>query len=206
MIGGSQVSAHAAQADNSTLGSRMSTIKLLTGNSHPKLAELVASRLGTELVKCKVGKFANQETRCGPCCEMRAAARSVRVGGNRVLSAFSLQSCIALICIAAYGAVRIAFKIRYGTRCRAHCSRTRRLTLPALLAHDLTPGSVCIDESVREEDVYIIQSGCGEVNDMLMELLILINACKTASSRRVTAVVPHFPYARQVRFMYCCAW
>lgn len=58
--------------------------------------------------------------------------------------------------------------------------------------------SVSIDESVREEDVYIIQSGCGEVNDNLMELLILINACKTASARRVTAVIPHFPYARQV--------
>jgi phosphoribosylpyrophosphate synthetase len=36
------------------------------------------------------------------------------------------------------------------------------------------------------------------VNDNLMELLILINACKTASARRVTAVIPHFPYARQV--------
>jgi len=38
--------------------------------------------------------------------------------------------------------------------------------------------SVEIGESVRGEDVYIIQSGCGEVNDMLMELLIMINACK----------------------------
>ncbi|XP_067947982.1 ribose-phosphate pyrophosphokinase 1-like [Watersipora subatra] len=54
-----------------------------------------------------------------------------------------------------------------------------------------------IEESVRGEDVYIIQSGCGEVNDMLMELLIMINACKTASACRVTAVIPCFPYARQ---------
>jgi ribose-phosphate pyrophosphokinase len=51
---------------------------------------------------------------------------------------------------------------------------------------------------VREEDVFIIQSGCGEINDMVMELLIMISACKTASARRVTAVIPHFPYARQV--------
>lgn len=57
--------------------------------------------------------------------------------------------------------------------------------------------SVEIGESVRGEDVYIIQSGCGEVNDMLMELLIMINACKIASSCRVTAVIPCFPYARQ---------
>lgn len=54
-----------------------------------------------------------------------------------------------------------------------------------------------IGESVRGEDVYIIQSGCGEVNDNLMELLIMINACKIASAHRVTAVIPCFPYARQ---------
>jgi len=54
-----------------------------------------------------------------------------------------------------------------------------------------------IGESVRGEDVYIVQSGCGEVNDNLMECLIMINACKIASAERVTAVIPCFPYARQ---------
>ncbi|CEP21404.1 K00948 ribose-phosphate pyrophosphokinase [Cyberlindnera jadinii] len=59
--------------------------------------------------------------------------------------------------------------------------------------------SVTIAESVRDEDVYIIQTGCGEneINDFLMELLIMIHACKTASARRITAVIPNFPYARQ---------
>ncbi|OZJ04067.1 Ribose-phosphate pyrophosphokinase 2, partial [Bifiguratus adelaidae] len=57
--------------------------------------------------------------------------------------------------------------------------------------------SVTIGESVRDEDVFIIQSGCGEIDDNLMELLIMINACKTASARRITAVIPCFPYARQ---------
>ncbi|KAF9208395.1 hypothetical protein BGZ59_010666 [Podila verticillata] len=57
--------------------------------------------------------------------------------------------------------------------------------------------SVTIGESVRDEDVFIIQSGCGEINDNLMELLIMINACKTASARRITAIIPCFPYARQ---------
>ncbi|KAI6140080.1 phosphoribosyltransferase-like protein [Pisolithus thermaeus] len=56
--------------------------------------------------------------------------------------------------------------------------------------------NVKIAESVREEDVFIIQSGCSDVNDNLMELLILISACKTASARRITAVIPCFPYAR----------
>ncbi|VDP37652.1 unnamed protein product, partial [Soboliphyme baturini] len=57
--------------------------------------------------------------------------------------------------------------------------------------------SVEIQESVRGEDVFIVQSGYGEINDNLMELLIMINACKIASSCRVTAVIPCYPYARQ---------
>lgn len=57
--------------------------------------------------------------------------------------------------------------------------------------------NVEIGESVRGEDVYIVQSGCGEINDNLMELFIMINACKIASASRVTAVIPCFPYSRQ---------
>ncbi|KAF4615154.1 hypothetical protein D9613_003382 [Agrocybe pediades] len=57
--------------------------------------------------------------------------------------------------------------------------------------------NVKISESVRDEDVFIIQSGCNDVNDNFMELLILISACKTASARRITAVIPCYPYARQ---------
>lgn len=54
-----------------------------------------------------------------------------------------------------------------------------------------------IQESVRGDDVYIVQSGSGAVNDNLMEMLIMINACKMSSAARVTAVIPCFPYARQ---------
>ncbi|KZV70796.1 phosphoribosyl pyrophosphokinase [Peniophora sp. CONT] len=56
--------------------------------------------------------------------------------------------------------------------------------------------NVKISESVRDEDVFILQTSSGDVNDHLMELLILISACKGASARRITAVVPCFPYAR----------
>ncbi|KAI9808339.1 MAG: ribose-phosphate pyrophosphokinase [Phylliscum demangeonii] len=59
-----------------------------------------------------------------------------------------------------------------------------------------------IKESVRGKDVYIIQSGCGKVNDHLMELLITISACKTASAKKVTAVLPMFPYSRQSDLPY----
>ncbi|KAI8388464.1 phosphoribosyltransferase-like protein [Radiomyces spectabilis] len=57
--------------------------------------------------------------------------------------------------------------------------------------------SVEMHESVRERDVYIVQSGCGHVNDNLIELLVMINACKIASAKRITVVVPYFPYSRQ---------
>ena len=59
-----------------------------------------------------------------------------------------------------------------------------------------------IGESVRGKDVYIVQSGAGKVNDYLMELLITIQACKTASANRVTAVLPLFPYSRQSDLPY----
>lgn len=57
--------------------------------------------------------------------------------------------------------------------------------------------SIEIQESVREKDVFIIQLGCGDANDNFMELLVCIAACKTASAKRVTAVLPLFPYSRQ---------
>jgi ribose-phosphate pyrophosphokinase len=58
---------------------------------------------------------------------------------------------------------------------------------------------VTIDENVRGEDVFVIQSTSYPANDNLMELLICIDALKRASGRRITAVVPYFGYARQDR-------
>ncbi|KAL2036444.1 hypothetical protein N7G274_010845 [Stereocaulon virgatum] len=96
------------------------SIKLLTGNSHPDLAKLVADRLGIEQ--------------------------------SQILS---LQDS----------------------------------------NHEI---SLTIGESVRDEDVFVLQSTRpGNVNDDLMELLIMIRACKDASARRITAVIPSYPYARQ---------
>ena len=58
---------------------------------------------------------------------------------------------------------------------------------------------VTIDENVRGEDVFVIQSTSFPANDNLMELLICIDALKRASARRITAVMPYFGYARQDR-------
>lgn len=56
-----------------------------------------------------------------------------------------------------------------------------------------------IQENVRGEDVFVIQSTGYPVNDNLMELLIMIDALKRASASRITAVIPYFGYARQDR-------
>ncbi|KAF7595261.1 hypothetical protein BBP40_006761 [Aspergillus hancockii] len=57
--------------------------------------------------------------------------------------------------------------------------------------------SVNIGVSVRNQDVYIVQSGSEKINDSVMELLIMISACKGGSAKSITAVIPYFPYSRQ---------
>uniref|UniRef100_A0A060SZ17 Ribose-phosphate pyrophosphokinase 1 n=1 Tax=Blastobotrys adeninivorans TaxID=409370 RepID=A0A060SZ17_BLAAD len=57
--------------------------------------------------------------------------------------------------------------------------------------------SVEIGVSVRDEDIYIVQSGSGSINDHIMELLVLIAACRGGSANKITAVVPLFPYSKQ---------
>ena len=59
--------------------------------------------------------------------------------------------------------------------------------------------SVSLNETVRGADVFLINSTCKPVNDHLMELLVMIDACRRASSGRITAVIPYFGYARQDR-------
>lgn len=56
-----------------------------------------------------------------------------------------------------------------------------------------------INENVRGEDVFILQSTCNPTNDNLMELLVMIDALKRASAKRITAVTPYYGYARQDR-------
>lgn len=59
--------------------------------------------------------------------------------------------------------------------------------------------NLAIDESVRGADVYIVQPTCAPTNDNIMELLIMIDAIRRASARRITAVMPYYGYARQER-------
>jgi len=59
--------------------------------------------------------------------------------------------------------------------------------------------TVEIQQNVRARDVFVVQPTCAPTNDHLMELLIMVDALKRASARRITAVMPYFGYARQDR-------
>jgi len=61
---------------------------------------------------------------------------------------------------------------------------------------------VRINESVRSHDVFLLQSICYPANDHLMELLLMIDACRRASAGRINAVIPYLGYGRQDRVMY----
>jgi ribose-phosphate pyrophosphokinase len=73
--------------------------------------------------------------------------------------------------------------------------------LGAAKVRSFSDGEVMVEigENVRGRDVYIVQSTCAPANDNLMELLIMVDALKRASSARITAVIPYFGYARQDR-------
>ncbi|MDQ7821742.1 MAG: ribose-phosphate pyrophosphokinase [Candidatus Eremiobacteraeota bacterium] len=74
-----------------------------------------------------------------------------------------------------------------------------QLPLSKALVTTFTNGEtrVKINENVRGKDVYIVQPTCGNVNDSLMELLLMIDAVKRASAKTLTAVVPYYGYAKQ---------
>src|SRR5437868_62378 len=55
------------------------------------------------------------------------------------------------------------------------------------------------DESIRGADVFLVQTGCEPIDRNLMELCFMIQAAKLASAKRITAVIPWFPYSRQDR-------
>src|SRR5512138_239028 len=79
----------------------------------------------------------------------------------------------------------------------------RYLQVPLGRAHvgRFSDGEVTVElmENVRGRDVFIVQSTCPPANDHLMELLLMVDACRRASAQRITAVVPYFGYARQDR-------
>jgi ribose-phosphate pyrophosphokinase len=75
------------------------------------------------------------------------------------------------------------------------------LPLGEALVTNFSDGEIRVEisENVRGRDIFVIQSTCPPTNRNLMELLIMIDAVKRASARRITAVIPYFGYARQDR-------
>ena len=66
--------------------------------------------------------------------------------------------------------------------------------------------NVEVMENVRGRDVFLVQPTCPPANDNLMELLVMVDACRRASARRITAVIPYFGYARQDRRPRSTRW
>lgn len=75
------------------------------------------------------------------------------------------------------------------------------LPLGSIQVRRFSDGEIFVEigENVRGKDVFVMQSTCSPVNDNLMELLIIMDALRRASARRMTAVIPYYGYARQDR-------
>ncbi len=73
------------------------------------------------------------------------------------------------------------------------------VTITPQSAYDFANGEIFVrfDESVRGCDAFVLQSHCRPINDWLMEQLIMVDALKRASAKRITVVMPFYPYARQ---------
>lgn len=97
-----------------------------------------------------------------------------------------------------------ALKIISGTSnpalSEAICSKLNIKTTPVLLS-TFSDGEIRVEiqDNVRGDDVFVIQSTCCPVNEHLMQLALLLDALKRSSARRVTAVLPYYGYARQDR-------
>src|SRR5580658_3450092 len=80
-------------------------------------------------------------------------------------------------------------------------ARDLRLPVGRASVGRFSDGEVNIEimENVRGRDVFIVQPTCPPANDHLMELLVMVDACRRASAAHITAVVPYFGYARQDR-------
>ena len=82
-------------------------------------------------------------------------------------------------------------------------SVTQHLNIPLGRAtfNRLSDGEVAVEinENVRGQDVFVLQSTCAPTNDNLMELMIMVDALHRASARRITAAIPYYGYARQDR-------
>jgi ribose-phosphate pyrophosphokinase len=83
----------------------------------------------------------------------------------------------------------------------ADIARNLQTSLGRAYVGRFSDGEVNIElmENVRGRDVFILQSTCPPANDSLMELLVMVDACRRASAARITAVVPYFGYSRQDR-------
>lgn len=98
------------------------------------------------------------------------------------------------------GALKIISGSSNPALAEAICSKLNIKATPVLLS-TFSDGEIRVEiqDNVRGDDIYVIQSTCCPVNDNLMQVSLLLDALKRASARRVTAVLPYYGYARQDR-------
>jgi ribose-phosphate pyrophosphokinase len=80
-------------------------------------------------------------------------------------------------------------------------ARRLNTSLGKISVERFSDGEICIEvmENVRGRDVFLIQPTCAPTNDNLMELMVMIDAMRRASAKRITAVIPYYGYSRQDR-------
>ncbi|OBS71444.1 hypothetical protein A6R68_00021, partial [Neotoma lepida] len=200
----------------------MPNIVLFSGSSHQDLSQRVADRLGLELGKVVTKKFSNQETspegrhRCSHSASERVGeACGHHIGawnsGGRETSV-DPPAPVSESLPGGNPGSSVVEKVLYRSRGTGFTWETFEYYFQGLAIRVLPAAQVTLRSSLGVEHCLIQKggfvreleraweagrTGCGEINDNLMELLIMINACKIASSSRVTAVIPCFPYARQ---------
>jgi len=93
------------------------------------------------------------------------------------------------------------FSGRSNTSLAEEIAGSLKIPLGKILITDFSDGEIYVEiqENVRGEDVFLVQSTCSPGNSHLMELLIMIDAFRRASAERITAVIPYYGYARQDR-------
>ncbi len=95
----------------------------------------------------------------------------------------------------------VVFSGNANRRLAEEICRFLKIPIGSVLVSRFSEGEirVKINQDVRGRDVFVVQSTCSPVNENLMELLILLDALRRASARRITAVIPYYGYARQDR-------
>ena len=159
----------------------------------------MACYLGLDLSSIKIKRFADGEiyVQVQVCCPLPATAHLLPCVQSATDSSAKMRWCPAHRPAAWGRACQAGAMLTVLHWC--HAALWTCLRIAATFSQCVTASKCAAQESIRGCDVFLIQPSCPPVNDHLMELLVTIDACKRASARSITAVVPYYGYARADR-------